>query len=138
MSRRISFSLAILVFIQFILGIVLSTPTLAQEWKFRRPRGTLRVMDLFLPSASVAVNYARSLVGIDKDNNWLPGLAEDWKWIDDRTIEFKLRQGVTFHNGEKFNTEAVRVNWEEYRRMESPLPWAISELPDESPKTLKP
>jgi peptide/nickel transport system substrate-binding protein len=49
-------------------------------------------------------------------------LAEDWRWVDQRTIEFKLRQGVTFHNGEKFNAESVRVNWEQYRKMEKPRP----------------
>jgi peptide/nickel transport system substrate-binding protein len=72
-------------------------------------------------------------VGLDKDNkNPRPALAEDWRWIDDRTIEFKLRTGVTFHNGEKFNAEAVRVNWDEYKKMEVPgvLPHEI--IPDET------
>jgi peptide/nickel transport system substrate-binding protein len=69
---------------------------------------------------------------LDKDNNYTPGLAEDWRWIADRTIEFKLRQGVTFHNGEKFDAEAVRVNWEEYKRMETPKPVRFINLPDET------
>ena len=36
-----------------------------------------------------------------------PGLAESWKQVDPTTWEFKLRQGVKFHNGEPFNAEAV-------------------------------
>jgi len=68
------------------------------------------------------LDYAEGLVTLDKDNNWVPCLAEDWRWINDRTIEFMLREGVRFHNGEKFNAEAVRVNWEEYKRMEVPRP----------------
>ena len=40
-------------------------------------------------------------------------LATDWKWVDDKTLEFNLRQGVTFHNGEPFDADDVvaTVNW---------------------------
>ena len=31
-----------------------------------------------------------------------------------------LRRRVTFHNGDGFNAETVRMNWEAYRRMKSP------------------
>ncbi|MEM7179176.1 MAG: ABC transporter substrate-binding protein, partial [Pseudomonadota bacterium] len=34
-------------------------------------------------------------------------LATEWTWIDDTTMEFKLREGVTFHNGEPFNADDV-------------------------------
>jgi peptide/nickel transport system substrate-binding protein len=34
-------------------------------------------------------------------------LAPDWTWIDDVTVEFKLREDVTFHNGEAFNADDV-------------------------------
>nr|WP_198670676.1 ABC transporter substrate-binding protein [Oceanicella sp. SM1341] len=34
-------------------------------------------------------------------------LATEWTWVDDTTIEFKLREGVTFHNGEPFNADDV-------------------------------
>ena len=29
-----------------------------------------------------------------------PLLAESWKWVDDTTLEFKLRAGAKFHNGD--------------------------------------
>jgi len=124
--------LAILAFIQFSLGIALTPPSLAQEWKFRRPRGTLKVVDLFMPSVSLMLNYAEGLVTLDKDNNLVPCLVKDWRWIDERTIEFKLREDVRFHNGEKFNAETVRVSWEQYRRMECPRPHGFHVLPDET------
>lgn len=38
---------------------------------------------------------------------FVPGLAESWKRIDDRTIELKLRQGVKFHNGQDFDADDV-------------------------------
>jgi peptide/nickel transport system substrate-binding protein len=69
----------------------------------------------------VSSNYAEGLVTVDKDNNFVPCLAEGWRWMDERTIEFRLRRGVSFHNGETFNAEAVRINWEAYKEMEVPM-----------------
>jgi peptide/nickel transport system substrate-binding protein len=132
MSRRPFISLTILAFLQLSLSTALSPPSLAQEWAFGRPRGTLRVADLFSPSTSIVLNYAEGLVTLDKDNNWVPCLAVDWRWTDERRVEFKLRRGVTFHNGENFNAEAVRVNWEAYRSMESPRVVPSTALVDET------
>ena len=84
------------------------------------PRGTLRVVDLWSVAGSVEMNYAEGLVMLDKDNNFVPCLAEEWKWINDRTIEFRLRQGVFFHNGEPFNAEVVRINREAYKALKFP------------------
>ena len=36
-----------------------------------------------------------------------PLLATSWKWIDDVTLEFELRQGVTFHNGDPLTSADV-------------------------------
>ncbi len=133
MSRRVFLPLAILAMLQFSIGIALSPPSLAQEWAVRgKQQGTIKVVDLHGPSTSVNLNYAEGLLTLDKDNNWVPCLAKDWRWIDERTIEFKLREDVRFHNGEKFNAEAVRLNWEAYRRLESTRPLKIQRLPDET------
>ena len=40
----------------------------------------------------------------------LPLLATSWERVDDRTIQFTLREGVTFHDGAPFNAEAVAVS----------------------------
>ncbi|NIZ11921.1 ABC transporter substrate-binding protein [Phaeobacter sp. HF9A] len=40
-------------------------------------------------------------------NEYIGNLATSWEWIDDTTLEFKLREGVTFHNGEPFNADDV-------------------------------
>ena len=60
----------------------------------------------------------------------MPCLAEDWRWINERTLEFALRQGVTFHNGEKFNAESVKKNWGEYKRLKSTRPMRFLNLPE--------
>ncbi|MDN3711429.1 ABC transporter substrate-binding protein [Paracoccus cavernae] len=36
-----------------------------------------------------------------------PGLATEWTVIDPQTIEFKLRDGVSFHNGDGFDAKDV-------------------------------
>ena len=36
-----------------------------------------------------------------------PLLAESWRWVDDTTLEFKLRQNATHHNGDKFTADDV-------------------------------
>ena len=51
------------------------------------------------------------LVQIDRDLQTIkPQLATEWKRLDDLTIQFKLRQGVKFHNGEEFDADAARFS----------------------------
>lgn len=54
--------------------------------------------------------------------NLVPGLATEWSASDDGlTWTFKLRDGVTFHDGTAFNAEAVRVNVERWWDPDHPL-----------------
>ncbi|WP_408006979.1 ABC transporter substrate-binding protein [Pseudalkalibacillus sp. A8] len=53
------------------------------------------------------------LVGFDKNMNVVPVLAEDYSVSEDAlTYTFKLREGVTFHDGEPFNAAAVKANFD--------------------------
>ncbi|WP_312528839.1 ABC transporter substrate-binding protein [Paracoccus sp. (in: a-proteobacteria)] len=49
-----------------------------------------------------------------------PGLATEWKVIDPQTIEFKLRPGVTFHNGDSFDAKDVAFTFSELRTGQDP------------------
>ena len=49
-----------------------------------------------------------------------PGLAESWKPIDDTTWEFKLRQGVKFHDGSDFTAEDVKFSIERVPEVTGP------------------
>ncbi len=53
------------------------------------------------------------LVDIDENLKIVPRLATEWTVSDDgKTITMKLRQGVTFHDGEKFDAAAAKYNLE--------------------------
>ena len=54
-------------------------------------------------------NYVEPLVDTDwlGDMSLIPGLATAWRRIDDMTVEFDLREGVTFHNGDAFTADDV-------------------------------
>lgn len=53
-----------------------------------------------------------SLLFLSRDLKIEPGLSESYEQKDDTTWIFKLRQGVTFHNGEEFNADAVKFSLE--------------------------
>ncbi len=54
-----------------------------------------------------------SLVFQEADGSFSPWLAEDWQVSDDSTTyTFELRDGVSFHDGEPFNAEAVKANFD--------------------------
>lgn len=70
-------------------------------------------IDTFLLDwSTIATSVFEGLVNRTLDLKLEPGLAESWEYLDDKTLQFKLRQGVTFHNGEPFNAEAVKFTFD--------------------------
>jgi peptide/nickel transport system substrate-binding protein len=57
-------------------------------------------------------NVMEGLFGFDQNVVVTPVLAESHTRVDDNTWEFKLRKGVSFHNGEPLTAEAVKVTFE--------------------------
>jgi ABC-type transport system substrate-binding protein len=86
------------------------------------PRGELRIVDKSPRNYQyVVLNVFEHLIELDKGGQLVPGLATGWQWLDDRTLEVKLRQGVKFHNGEVFDAGIVQLNWEENLRLKQPF-----------------
>lgn len=53
-----------------------------------------------------------TLYAVDQNGEIQPLLATDVKIVDDLTWEFKLREGVKFHDGTPFNAEAVKKSFD--------------------------
>jgi peptide/nickel transport system substrate-binding protein len=106
-----------------------------------RPTGTLRVAladepTTLDPSLAFSVadtvilhNVYNGLVAFNDDYSELvPGLATDWEVSDDaREWTFKLREGVTFHDGEPLDSAAVKASFDFYIRETSGSGFTVGE-----------
>src|SRR5699024_4280841 len=81
-------------------------------------------------SLYVMTNIYETLVKLNQDLELEPGLAESYEQISDTSWEFKLREGVTFHDGSDFNAEVVKANLDRVRDEEvaSPLAFLFTEI----------
>ena len=58
------------------------------------------------------------LLDIDEKLAIVPQLATAWEWsADSKSLTMKLRPGVSFHDGEKFDAAAVKFNIERHKTM---------------------
>ena len=64
------------------------------------------------PSSRVRRQIYETLIVMGEDLNLYPGLATSWEQLDELTYEFKLREGVKFHNGETFKASDVKFTFE--------------------------
>jgi peptide/nickel transport system substrate-binding protein len=101
----------------------LATPALAQA--DQRPVVTIAVqeivtsntLEMLREQSNVGTRIFRNFVEPLIDTDWIhdmslrPGLATAWRRVDERTLEFTLRQGVRFHNGETLTAEDVAFSF---------------------------
>ena len=72
-----------------------------------------------------------SLIYLDESGKVYPGLAKSWSFSDDhKTVTFKLRPKVKFHDGTPFNAEAVRFTVERHLNpaTASPTSWILGPI----------
>jgi peptide/nickel transport system substrate-binding protein len=67
-----------------------------------------------MPQTYVARQFLDSLVSMQPDGTVVPWLADSWTISKDGlTYTFKLKKGVKFTDGEPFDAEAVKANFEQ-------------------------
>jgi len=78
---------------------------------------TLDPFETTVPYTNIFAQICEPLIFWDTDENgnaiirkWL---ATDYKWLDDVTLQFKLREGVTMSNGEPFNADSAKFSIQE-------------------------
>lgn len=64
------------------------------------------------PNNQIADMIFDSIVNQDEKQRLVPGLATEWQPIDDLTWEFRLREGVKFHDGSDFNADDIICTYE--------------------------
>ena len=74
-------------------------------------------------NASTGIFYAIHEALIERDafrpGVFIPGLATEWAMIDDDTMELKLREGVTFHNGDTMDAYDVEASLDPIIKLEN-------------------
>ncbi len=66
----------------------------------------------------VFASLCDKLLDVDEKLAIVPQLATSWEWsADNKSLTMKLRPGVTFHDGEKFDAAAVKFNIERHKTM---------------------
>lgn len=65
-----------------------------------------------VPSSDLQNNIYESLTKLDENMEVQPSLATSWEPVEDNVWEFKLREGVKFHDGSDFNADVVKANIE--------------------------
>jgi peptide/nickel transport system substrate-binding protein len=102
------------------LGVMATVAMAAMPAQAQKAKETLRLVSTdwwgsldpyFVPLDEAAFFYRNvyeSLLRYDERNHkFVPMLATSWKRIDPKTLEFELRQGVKFSNGDNFDADDV-------------------------------
>ncbi|MFT8244388.1 ABC transporter substrate-binding protein [Roseomonas sp. BN140053] len=92
----------------------------------------------FTPSIMLSAHMFEALVQRDENSRLAPGLAESWRLVDNNTWEFKLRQGVTFHDGTPFTAEDVVATLARVPVVQSPSSFAVYTRAIESVEVVDP
>jgi peptide/nickel transport system substrate-binding protein len=56
---------------------------------------------------SAALHVIEPLIRREADLTLQPYLAEEWNYVDDQTLHFRIREGVVFHNGDPLTVDDV-------------------------------
>jgi peptide/nickel transport system substrate-binding protein len=82
---------------------------------------TLHPHNSFDPNSDLIISQIfEGLIDYNAEGQLVPRLALRWEKLSPTRFRFWLRRGVTFHNGEPFNAEAVRFSLDQQLRGKRP------------------
>jgi peptide/nickel transport system substrate-binding protein len=64
------------------------------------------------PNNGILSHIFERLIANAPDNSLIPGLAQSWKTLDEKTWEFRLRPNVQWHDGSPFTVDDVIFTFE--------------------------
>jgi len=118
--KKLLSTMLILILSFILLSAASGIPLFADEPKYG---GTLTVgieaEPPLLDPHFITSNLVFSLIGLFADHLWIwdrefkefvPRVAESWKWIDDTNLKVYVRQGVKFHNGREVKAEDIKYS----------------------------
>jgi len=83
-------------------------PTTARLAVYAIDPPALDAFHVFDPESLVVMSAIYdALVHIDAEGRVAPGLATEWQRVSPLAMDFELRQGVQFHDGEAFDADSV-------------------------------
>jgi peptide/nickel transport system substrate-binding protein len=105
-----------------LFALAIAAPATAQTLRF----GLAEDPDVLDPTLArtfvgriVFAAMCDKLVDIDENLKIVPQLATSWEWSkDQKSLTMKIRQGVTFHDGEKLDANAVKFSIERHKTMQ--------------------
>ncbi|WP_421725059.1 ABC transporter substrate-binding protein [Bauldia sp.] len=95
--------------------VLIADTTLAKEITIGVPSHR-KVFDPSVDASNAGGQFSYSIFDtlIERDafaaGKFVPGLATEWKMIEPTVMELKLREGVTFHNGDTMDAEDVAAS----------------------------
>lgn len=67
-------------------------------------------------SAYATRHIYSNLIRLTEDNQFVGDLADSWKYLDDKTVSFTLKDGVKFQNGDPLTSEDVKFSLESQKK----------------------
>ncbi|MBZ6078205.1 ABC transporter substrate-binding protein [Microvirga puerhi] len=84
------------------------------------------MVPLEMGTNQIMSNVLQALVTLDKKSIPQPQLATSWKWTTPTSLQFKLREGVTFSDGQPFTSADVVGSFDRFIAKKATLSAALS------------
>ena len=111
-KRTFLAAVSILVLLALLVGCARPTPEVVEKTVVVKETVVVTKEVVVTPTPAGPRKGGTLIVGLAAGSRVVLELAESYEWIDDQTVEFKLKKGVKFHNGEDLTADDVVFTFE--------------------------